>query len=412
MRLRENEPQRGIRVNPSTKKLKGFLSEPIKNGYSPICVGQPTSKKVLGLGALTGSGLNLDATKYVSESNTEVDNFLIKRGDFLISRSNTLDKVGRAALYESSPKNISCPDLMMKFRVDEKKIDPRFLELILQSYHARKHFMRYASGTSGSMVKITKSVVESLEVPSFSLGEQKGIVNFVFTWKEAIEKIERLIAAKEKQLNALYQSYFRPSSSENKNWQIRRIGEFVKVRKERSVPTEEMPLYSLTIEDGVTAKTDRYNREFLVKDQQAKTYKVAHPRDIVFNPSNLRWGAIARSEVPIKVTLSPIYEILEVNDNLIDNDFLTHAITCPRQIGIFATKVEGTLIERMAVKVDVFQLCEILVPQSVEEQQRVAEILNIVKRETRILRTLAEKCRTQKRGLMQKLLTEEWRISC
>ena len=241
VKLKENEPQRGIRVNPS-----GFLSEPIKNGYSPICVGGPTSKKVLGLGALTGSGLNLDATKWVSESNTEVDNFLIKRGDFLVSRSNTLDKVGRAALYESSLKNISWPDLMMKFRVDEKKIDPRFLELILQSYHARKHFMRYASGTSGSMVKITKSVVESLEVPSFSLSVQKNIVDFVFTWKEAIEKTERLIAAKEKLFGWLLKRLI-GDQQDNPEWRMRKLGDVACIAKKK-------PLQNLSNKKLLTVK--------------------------------------------------------------------------------------------------------------------------------------------------------------
>ena len=224
VKLKGYEPQKGIPLNPSIKKLKDFLREPIKNGFSPICVGQPTSKRVLGLGALTGSGLKLDETKWVSESNTEVDKFLIKRGDFLVSRSNTLDKVGRAAFCEGHPKNISYPDLMMKFRVDEKKIDPRFLELILQSYHARKHFMRHASGTSGSMVKITKSVVESLEIPSFTLEVQKSIVNLVFTWKEAIEQTERLIAAKEKQFKWLLKRLI-GDQQDNPKWHKVRLGE-------------------------------------------------------------------------------------------------------------------------------------------------------------------------------------------
>ena len=55
------------------------------------------------------------------------------------------------------------------------------------------------------------------------------------------------------------------------------------------------------------------------------------------------------------------------------NDFLTYVNTCPRQIGIFAKKVEGALIERMATWVDAFQFCEMFMSQSVEEQPRVAE---------------------------------------
>jgi type I restriction enzyme S subunit len=393
------------------KKLKHFLATPVKNGYSPVCTDKPTSKVVLGLGALTGTGLDLTQVKWVPESNTQADKFPIESGDFLVSRSNTLDKVGRAALYRGGLSNCSYPDLMMKFRVDEGKIIPDFMELILQSAPARKHFMRCASGTSSTMAKITKSVVESLKVPEFSMQQQQSIVKTAREWDNAIEKKEALIAAKEKQFEWLCQTYFKPGNSTNSGWEKHKIATFVTVRNEREVPSEEVPLYSLTIENGVTAKTDRYNREFLVIDKDGKKYKVVHPKDIVFNPANLRWGAIARSEVEHKVVLSPIYEVLKVDENKIDSDFLTHALTCSRQIAIFATMVEGTLVERMAVKIDTFLSCHIHVPSSKEEQKNIAHVLNLSKQEISLLKKTLEQYRSQKRGLMQKLLTGEWQVS-
>ncbi|HHJ4542563.1 TPA: hypothetical protein ACQJIL_002513 [Citrobacter freundii] len=392
------------------KKLKHFLATPVKNGYSPVCTDKPTSKVVLGLGALTGTGLDLTQVKWVPESNTQADKFPIESGDFLVSRSNTLDKVGRAALYRGGLSNCSYPDLMMKFRVDEGKIIPDFMELILQSAPARKHFMRCASGTSSTMAKITKSVVESLRVPEFSMQQQQSIVKTAREWDNAIEKTEALIAAKEKQFEWLCQTYFKPGNSTNSGWEKHKIASFVTVRNEREVPSEEAPLYSLTIENGVTAKTDRYNREFLVIDKGGKKYKVVHPKDIVFNPANLRWGAIARSEVEHKVVLSPIYEVLKLDENKIDSDFLTHALTCSRQIAIFATMVEGTLVERMAVKIDTFLSCHIHVPSSKEEQKNIAHVLNLSKQEISLLKKTLEQYRSQKRGLMQKLLTGEWQV--
>lgn len=139
------------------KKLKNFLTTPIKNGYSPVCTDVETSKTILSLGALTGQSIDLSKIKWVPETNKKTDNFLINPGDFLVSRSNTLDKVGRAALYRGGLNNCAYPDLIMKFRVDETTVLPDFLEVLLQSALARKHFMQRASGTSSSMVKITKS---------------------------------------------------------------------------------------------------------------------------------------------------------------------------------------------------------------------------------------------------------------
>ena len=192
--------------------------------------------------------------------------------------------------------------------------------------------------------------------------------------------------------------------------EIKQIGAFLKTRKEKALPSKELPLFSLTIKSGVTAKTDRYNRDFLVKDVESKKYKLVYPGDIVFNPANLRWGAIARSEVNHKVVISPIYEVLQIKNDKIDTNFITHALTCPRQIGIFATRTEGTLIERMAVKLDAFLLTDILHPISIKVQTEIALTLNTACQEINLLKKQTEAFRKQKRGLMQKLLTGQWRV--
>ncbi|MGR6036278.1 MAG: restriction endonuclease subunit S [Candidatus Nitrosoglobus sp.] len=47
---------------------------------------------------------------------------------------------------------------------------------------------------------------------------------------------------------------------------------------------------------------------------------------------------------------------------------------------------------------------------SIEEQNRIVNILSAAQKEITLLKNLADKYCTQKRGLMQKLLTGEWRV--
>jgi type I restriction enzyme S subunit len=239
---------------------------------------------------------------------------------------------------------------------------------------------------------------------------QSVIASILSTWEKAIKRTERLIAVKEKRLCALYQVCFQKGTPLNIAWKSTKLSEYLRSRNEKSLPSEEIPLYSLTIENGVTAKTDRYNRDFLVKDTNSKTYKVVYPGDIVFNPANLRWGAIARSEIDHKVVISPIYEVLKIRKEGVDPGLLTHALTCPRQIDVFSSKTEGTLIERMAVKLDAFLLTEIMLPRTIEEQRKIAILLDSAKKEILLLKKQANAYRQQKRGLMQKLLTGLWRV--
>lgn len=278
-------------------------------------------------------------------------------------------------------------------------------------YFHHRDITHLISRQGASRYKLNKDTLTKLPILVPPVRQQLDMYKLLTNWDNAIEKTEALIAAKEKQFEWLCQKYFKPGNATNSNWKKYKIKKFVTVRNEREIPTEEAPLYSLTIESGVTAKTDRYNREFLVTNKNAKTYKVVHPKDIVFNPANLRWGAIARSEVDHKVVLSPIYEVLEVDESKINSGFLTHALTCSRQISIFSKMVEGTLVERMAVKINTFLNCYIYLPPSKEEQYEIAQVLNLSKSEIAVLKKLVNKYRLQKRGLMQKLLTGEWQVS-
>jgi len=391
-------------------KLKKLLTQDIKNGYSPNCPDEPNGSWILSLGNLTENGFDPSQAKPAPKDDDRVKDFLLETGDFLISRSNTLDKVGRTMLFRGEIENCSYPDLLMRFRVDQTQVINEYLEGYFRSSIVRRYIQGCASGTSHSMVKINKTVVEKIPVVLPPHPEQKAIGDLLSTWDEAIEKADRLIQTKEKQLNGLYQHYFVPESSNNMHWEKVKIGRVLKQRNKKALPSEDRPLFSLTIEDGVTAKTDRYNREALVKDNGSKKYKIVCPNDIVFNPANLRWGAIARSTVPHEVVISPIYEVLSVKNDAVDIDFISHLLTCPRQIGIYATKTEGTLIERMAVKLDAFLLLDIYLPPEREEQQEISNILNAAQHEINLLKQLADKYKTQKRGLMQKMLTGEWRV--
>jgi type I restriction enzyme S subunit len=381
-------------VNLSTKKLKDFLSEPIKNGYSPVCVDEPTSRKVLGLGALNGLGLNLNETKWVSESNTQVDKYQIKPGDFLVSRSNTLDKVGRAALYTGGLENCSYPDLMMKFRVDEKKIDPHFLEIILQSHRARKHFMRCASGTSESMVKITKSVVESIEIPHLPMEVQKHIVNLSCTWKDAIEKAERLIAAKRKRFDWLMRTLIIDQCSlSNKICIHKKLADIADIKKgEQLNRTELLEVGDYPAWNGgicPSGYTDKWNTE-------GNTVTISEGGNscgfVSFAIQRFWCGGHCYALLNVSDSVSPeyLYFYLKVHEK--------HIMRL--RVGSGLPNIQRKDIEKFIVSFPEKNL-----------QQKIAKTLSIAKEEINLLEKLAEKYRTQKRGLMQKLLTGEWQVN-
>ena len=398
--------------------LKELLDGSIRNGYSPLPADNETGYWVLGLGALGDDGIKVDEIKPVAPHESVLSNIL-NVDDFLVSRSNTPDKVGRSIRFRGEIENCSYPDLMMRFRIDEQKADISYIEQMLKSSGVRAYFKSCAAGSSSTMVKINKGVLEKTPISIPKLEAQKKIAQILSTWDQAVTATERLLANSQQQKKALMQQLLTGKKRLlddsgvvfSGEWEQVKVSDLLKNRKEKQIPTADVPLFSLTIEDGVTPKSDRYNREFLVKNTDEKKYKVVRPKDIVYNPANLRWGAINYSRVAHSVVVSPIYEVLYVTEkDKISLEFIAQKLMTRDQINRFAAMVEGTLVERMAVKIEPFLATKLSIPPSLKEQQEIAAVLSAADQEIETLQKKLECLKQEKKALMQQLLTGKRRV--
>ena len=132
---------------------------------------------------------------------------------------------------------------------------------------------------------------------------------------------------------------------------------------------------SFTVEEGVTPKTERYEREQLVVgDKLSKKYKETRFNDIVYNPANLKFGAIARNKYGNAV-FSPIYVTFDVKKQFANPIFIEMLVIRKSFIQRALQYQQGTVYERMAVQVEDFLSLNVMVP-SIQEQQKIGEISN------------------------------------
>ena len=189
-----------------------------------------------------------------------------------------------------------------------------------------------------------------------------------------------------------------PEFRDTGEWEIRELSEFIIERNE--YPTDKVPLFSLTIEDGVTPKTERYERSFLVNDE-ADAYKLVLPNDFAFNPMNLRFGAIGRHSGTEKVAVSRYYNIFSC-DETVDSNFCETYFRSERMIAFYDQRAIGSLIEKRRVHFSAFLKFNIRFPR-LPEQQRIADCLSsldaLIAASTQELDSL----KTHKQGLMQQL---------
>lgn len=282
---------------------------------------------------------------------------------------------------------------------------PEFLFLLIQS----NKFIYTANLSCGSrMPRADWDLVSSTPFLLPELPEQQKIVEVLETWDKAITLTKQLIEQKELQKKYLMQQlltgHARLTGFTGK-WKLLPLSKILKERKEYQTKNQELPHLSLT-KEGVLPKTERYNRDFLVKDED-KLYKITHENDICYNPANLKFGVICRNQYGSGI-FSPIYVTYEVTKY--NSGFVGYLLTLPSSIAQARRFEEGTVYERMAVSSEDFLKVKLPFPTCEEESSQISIVIRKAEEEIYLLKQKLAKLEEQKKGLMQVLLTGKVRL--
>ena len=188
----------------------------------------------------------------------------------------------------------------------------------------------------------------------------------------------------------------------NDEWNKVKISSFVQELKIKTGNTEKYPLWSLTIENGVTPKTDRYERSFLVKKDD--NYKIVEPNYYVYNPMNAHLGAIARNKSNTTISVSGYYDIFKIdntNYGFYDNFFVSPVMF--KQYKLFST---GSLLEKQRVHYSQFKELEINLPTN-KEQVKISNFLSLLDKKIELQSKKIEDLKLFKKGLIKKFFSED-----
>lgn len=275
-----------------------------------------------------------------------------------------------------------------------------WLKYILQTQKA--YFESQA--TQNAQANINLQTIRPLKLSFPPLPEQKAIAEVLTVWDQAIEKTERLLQAKERRFKGLLRTLINPA--DNSGWnvvQLRDVATIAKLDKLEKVEGETLltvKLHCLGIErnERIQAKLTEKGRPYFKR--KAGEFLIGRQ-----NFHNGGFGVVP-NEIDGLIASNAITSLI-VHEQKLDVRFLLYTCANPNFYKRIGHIMDGTGQKELSDK-QILKLALFLPP--LPEQKRIAETLNLAQREIDLLKKLAEKQKLQKRGLMQKLLTGEWRV--
>ena len=165
---------------------------------------------------------------------------------------------------------------------------------------------------------------------------------------------------------------------------------------------DEIELWSLTVEDGLTKKSDRYNREFLVKKDD--NFKEVRPGDIVYNPMNMTLGAVGYNGMAKSVAVSGYYTTMVAKENY-DTYYINTWLKSPLAIRLYRTYATGSLIEKQRVQFPTLSIIPVTFPKY-EEQTKIGSYFHSLDNLITLHQRKCEQTKKLKKYMLQKMFPQ------
>ena len=269
-------------------------------------------------------------------------------------------------------------------------------------------FSSYNSG--GAQPSLNRNFIYPISVKLPPLLEQKSIADILSTWDQAIEKTQQLIKAKEKRYRYIQDDIF----SNTAKWKAITLGESGdnynglagKTKNDFGHGISYIPYMNIYKNSRINTR----NLELVKVGGSEKQNKVKKG-DVFFTTSSETPNEVGVSSVLLddldECYLNSFCFAWRPHDKMFIHEYLQFYFRC---------KIFRTQMRSLAQGATRFNLAKSNLMKSTlyypdeKKQLAIVDKLTTAQQEIVILRKLLNQYQTQKRGLMQRLLTGEWRV--
>ena len=314
------------------------------------------------VGLPTMVDLDNDKLPNIVSGNTPKNYELCQEGDIAFAdASEDTNEVAKAVeFYNLNGKDVICGLHTIHGRDNQHKTIVGYKGYAFSSMAFHQQIRRIAQGTK--IYSINSKNFSECYIGIPSKGEQKKIATLLRLIDERISTQNKIIEKLESLIKGICNNYFLKLSHSQEMKSIR-LGDILKERNEYCCKDGTF-VHGTLSKDGLFPKTERWNRDFLVKEENKK-YKITHLDDICYNPANLKFGVICRN-IYGDLIFSPIYVTFEVSKK-VNIGFIELYLTNRNFIEKIRKFEQGTVYERMSVSPEDFLSYKIRIP-SLSEQ--------------------------------------------
>ena len=266
----------------------------------------------------------------------------------------------------------------------------------------------------GGQKNLSLGIIKNIQIPLPPLPEQQRIAEVLGTWDVAIEKQGALVDKLTERKRALMQQLLTakkrlPNFSEP--WETVRLGEVAK-RVTRKNGENNQNVMTISAQKGFICQTDFFNKS--IASETLSVYFLVQQNEFCYNKSysnGYPMGATKRLKNCDKAVVTTLYICFSIIEEVCNLDFIEQYFESGAlNKGLTKVANEGGRAHGLlnVTPTDFFNVAVQL--PTLPEQTAIAQILTTADREIEGAKAKLESLRTQKRGLMQQLLSGKKRI--
>jgi type I restriction enzyme S subunit len=351
----------------------------------------------------------------------------------VISRMNTPALVGESGYVPTAQPHLFLPDRLWQTVPSDRPHSQRWLSYWLQLPAIKSLIAAGATGTSNSMKNISKDVLLTLPTPHATFPEQQKIAAILTAVDDKLDLIARQINATQALKQGLMQTLFTRGAGTPDaqgrwhphtefqdtelgripvGWKVQSVGDVCEVKGGKRLPKGE----SLTEENtgfpyirvtdmymgGVNANGVLYVPGHL--QPLIKRYIIS--KDDIFISVAGTLGLVGT--IPPELDGANLTENADKLTNItINRDYLLYCLCSPSIQDAISKEATANAQPKLALE----RIRGFKIPTPAQaEQQKIADVFKSVDDKLSTLTTQQTHYQSLKRGLMQKLLTGQWRV--